>query len=125
LQISFSGQTIAVEVAQTQEEHRQGLIGRTELSDSEGMLFIYEKAHILSFWMKGMKIPLSVGFFDERRALIGIEEMALPKEGETFKRYRSKRPAIYALEMPAGWFQRHGVSLGMRFEILDSSFPAQ
>lgn len=116
VQIHFSGQTIVAELAQNHQEHVRGLQGRTKLSENEGMLFIFDSPRSLSFWMRGVKIPLSIGFFDENRALIGMEEMELvtPENGERL--YQSKRPALYALEMPAGWFERHNAVRGACFE---------
>ncbi len=110
--IRLSDETIRVELAQTHKEQVKGLKGRTELAENEGMLFVYETPQILPFWMKGVKIPLSIGFFDEKRELIGVKEMAL----SPIKIYYSPNLAQYALEMPAGWFERHNIPTGTRFE---------
>ncbi len=115
--IRLNDRVLSVELAQTDGEHHKGLMGRTELSDQEGMLFVYEEPRILGFWMKGTKIPLSIAFFDENRILLNIQEMSLPKRSEQYpKVYRSNQPALYALEAPEGWFDRHGVKPGMRFD---------
>lgn len=121
--IRLQDQTIRAELAQTQQEQIKGLQGRKDLPENEGMLFVYQKPQLLQFWMKGVKIPLSIGFFDENRVLVNIEEMPLAAKWELSpKLYLSRKPALYALEMPSGWFKRHQIELGTRFEWSDE-FP--
>jgi uncharacterized protein len=115
LQIRLNDERVSVELARTEKERARGLMERNELAEGSGMLFIYRAPHILSFWMKNTKIPLSVGFFDERRRLINIEDMD-PPAGSALCVYRSIKPAQYALEVPQGWFEQHRIKLGMRFE---------
>ncbi len=115
--IRLNDEILTVELAKSENDHYRGLMGRTELSDQEGMLFIYEKPRILGFWMKGTKIPLSIGFFDENQVLLTVKEMPLLKRiYRNPEVHRSSQPALYALEVPAGWFERHGIKPGSRFE---------
>ncbi len=115
--IRLQSHMIRVDLAKQEEQQLRGLMGRTELGDDEGMLFVYKEPHILRFWMKGMKIPISIGFFDEHKVLINIMEMPLPEKNERlFKRYYSSKAALYALEMPSGWFDRYNIVPGASFE---------
>ena len=82
------------------------------------MLFVYEKAEPLIFWMKNTYIPLSVAFFDENRLLINVLDMD-PPVGNTFIRYKSAAPALYALEVPQGWFKNHQIGAGASFAFLE------
>jgi hypothetical protein len=112
--IRINDTELAIEVAATEEQRMQGLMGRSTLSEGTGMLFIFERPQILSFWMKNTIIPLSIGFFDKNHCLINIEDMDPPKNGE-LRLYKSKKPALYALEVPQGWFERHQIHFPMRF----------
>jgi uncharacterized protein len=58
---------------------------------------------------------LSIGFFDENRCLINIENMDPQKSGNP-RLYKSQKPARYALEVPQGWFERHQISPSMHFD---------
>lgn len=118
-QIELGGQILTVEIADTPQSQSRGLMGRKMLSDNEGMLFMYNKPEILSFWMKNTPLPLSIGFFDRRQALILTEDMNPLKEGEKPISYSSIKPALYALEVPQGWFAKHGIGLGSKFSFLD------
>ena len=113
--IVLGPEPLQVELALTQREHGVGLMQRTELPEGRGMLFIYQEAEILSFWMKDTKIPLSVGFFDKNRRLLEIQHMQVSQEAEP-PLYVSGHPAQYALEVPLGWFERHGISPGASFQ---------
>jgi len=113
--IQLNDQPLSVEIASTEAERAKGLMEREVLPENDGMLFIYPKPQILSFWMKNTRIPLSIGFFDENRSLINIEQMD-PPDGSELRTYKSKRPARYALEVPQGWFERHDVRPKMTFE---------
>lgn len=116
LQIQINGERITTELAITPKELRQGLMHREALAEGEGMLFLFTREEILSFWMKNTKIPLSIGFFDGQRRLINIEEMS----PDDLSLHYSKAPALYALEVPQGWFKRHGIKPGMNFEWTES-----
>lgn len=113
--IHIQQKPLSVEIADTEEKRRQGLMGRDALLDGHGMLFVFDRSKILSFWMKDTKIPLSIGFFDEKQRLIKTIDMDPPQNNE-FTYYWSEKPARYALEVPKGWFQRHHIEPPMPIE---------
>ncbi|MDR2964172.1 MAG: DUF192 domain-containing protein [Treponema sp.] len=118
LVIEREGQVVAVvkaEMAITQEERRQGLMYREKLPDGEGMFFVFENDHILSFWMLNTSIPLSIAFITNNGSIIEIRELYPHDENSVF----SSRPARYALEVPQGWFVRAGVKIGDRIRVED------
>lgn len=117
-QIRIGKEVLNVEIASTHEARARGLMGRVELSEGNGMLFIYEKASRLAFWMKDTLIPLSIGFFDDQKTLIKILDMD-PPIGEKFIKYRCTALALYALEVPQGWFEKHKIQIGEKFSFLE------
>ncbi len=116
--IRLQSEVLNVEISSTPEQRQKGLMYRMHLPEGAGMLFIYDKPEILSFWMKNTPLPLSIAFFDEHRRLINIAHMAPTRAPET-EFYRSDKPALYALEVPQGWFERHNISSVSAFEFLD------
>jgi len=111
IKIERDGQVIAVvkaEIARTEEERQQGLMYRKKLPDGEGMLFIFERDQILSFWMKNTYIPLSIAYIAYNGRIIDIKDMYPHNETPVI----SSRSARYALEVPQGWFSRVGVMEG-------------
>jgi uncharacterized protein len=123
-EIRLGNQILTVEIAKTHEARANGLMGRTELAEGHGMLFIYSEPQRLVFWMKNTLIPLSIAFFDEDKELINILDME-PPAGPKLVRYRSTAPALYALEVPQGWFERHDIERGAKFSFLDPSVQVE
>lgn len=120
--IRLGNEVLTVEIAKTFETRSKGLMGRAELPEGQGMLFIYEKAERLVFWMKDTLIPLSVGFFDEDQTLTSVLDMD-PPIGNSLIKYRSKAPSLYALEVPQGWFEKHQIQIGTKFSFLEEQDP--
>lgn len=118
-QLVLGSKTITVEIADTSERSARGLMYRKSLKDDEGMLFIFQEEKVLSFWMKNTFIPLSIGFFNKNKVLIDVQDME-PVTSEMqleIPSYTSKGPALYALEVPKGWFKKHKISLKSRFHL--------
>ena len=109
--IEREGQRIAVvkaEIARTQEERAKGLMYRKELPDGEGMLFVFERDQVLSFWMKNTIIPLSIAYITSDGRIVEIRDMYPHDESSVL----SSRSVRFALEVPQNWFSRAGVRLG-------------
>ncbi|MCL1813427.1 MAG: DUF192 domain-containing protein [Treponema sp.] len=110
--ISITGEegaiAVEVELAQTDEQRTIGLMYRTNLEDSKGMLFIFNEDQILSFWMKNTIIPLSIAYISYDGTIVDIRDM-YPNNTSPVQSSRSVR---YALEVPQGWFGRVGIKAG-------------
>lgn len=66
INIEIADKEYLVEVAKTQEEKEKGLQGRTELKESEGMLFDFsDDEGEISMWMKDTLIPLDIIFIND------------------------------------------------------------
>lgn len=101
---------LTVEVADEPLEWQRGLMHRESL-DSDGMLFVFPEEHVRSFWMKNMRMPIKVLFFDHRGAFVSSKFMQ-PCAEEPCLMYSSDRPAQFALEVPEDDGRMLGVSDG-------------
>lgn len=126
--IKIKNKIIVVELARTPEQQEKGLSYRKKINKDHGMLFIFSKEKTLSFWMKNTYIPLSIGFFDKNKTLVDIQKMTIFHEkqfGKTASKpissHQSKKPALYALEVPMGFFKKHKINLGSRFRFLKNT----
>lgn len=108
LPLTIKGKTIKVEVARTDKEKERGLMFRERMGKNEGMLFVYEREEMLSFWMKNTLLPLSIAFIDKDGKIVDIQDME-PFSPEI---HVSAYPAKYALEMNRGWFTRERIKVG-------------
>lgn len=61
-QATVGDRQIQLEVARTPEQQAMGLMFRSELADDRGMLFEFELARPVNFWMRNVLIPLDMVF---------------------------------------------------------------
>ena len=112
--LTIGGRRLPVEVAATPAARACGLMLRRSLPQDQGMLFIYPSPQPLVFWMKNTVIPLSIAFIDKTGHIVSIQQMT-PLQTET--RYRSPRPAIFALEVNQGWFEKQKIQVGSKVDL--------
>lgn len=108
LPLRVGGKLLKVELAGTAQARRIGLQGRSTLPENRGMLFVFPIAEPLSFWSKNTQIPLSIAFLDDQGKIVEIFD--LPPE--TITPVVSQLPLRYALEVNAGWFDKHEIGVG-------------
>jgi len=112
--VIFQEDTVVAEVARTAEQREQGLMYRESLEDGRGMLFVFQDSQVRSFWMKNTLIPLDIAYIDENLTVIDIQPMA----PETEDAHTSSGPAMFALEVPEGWFEREGIGVGAQARLV-------
>ncbi|OGY57726.1 MAG: hypothetical protein A3C03_02135 [Candidatus Colwellbacteria bacterium RIFCSPHIGHO2_02_FULL_45_17] len=103
-----------VDIADTIVTRQQGLSGRHELGDKEGMLFIFERAALRRFWMKDMLIPIDIIWINDGE-VVGFEENVEPEPGVPLQGlviYKSPIPVSLVLEVEAGTVNRTGIKSG-------------
>ena len=96
------------EIAEKPEERNFGFMERKTIPDGTGMLFVFEKDQILSFWMKNTPHPLSIAYIDSKGKIRDIFDMT-PYSLASVVSTVSVR---YALEVPQGWFDKVGIKKG-------------
>ncbi len=113
--VSPSGSVLIVhaEIASTPAEQEQGLMQRDHLAPDAGMLFRFAEPQRLTFWMKNTLIPLDILFFDTEGNFVSSATMT-PCTAEPCTTYSSQGEALSALEMAAGFTERHGIGGGWR-----------
>ena len=103
--------TVRVEVADTPEERRVGLMFRDTLAPDAGMLFLYDAPASGGLWMKDTTIPLSAAFFDASGRIIALVDMQ-PCTADPCPRYAPETPYSGAFEVNLGAFDAWGVAAG-------------
>lgn len=109
-----NGQTHAfgVEIADTPQEQAQGLMGRTQMADDEGMIFLFgQSPRIISFWMKNTLIPLDMIFIKTDGTIAHIHANARPHDLTSIS---SQTPVVAVLEINGGLSARLGIAEGDR-----------
>ncbi len=98
-----------VEVADTAEKRRWGLMYRRHLEADQGMLFVFPEEKVQSFWMKNTPLSLDIIFMDRSRRVVGIVRDTVPFSTRSVG---VAAPSRYVLEVRAGLARRHGIAVG-------------
>jgi hypothetical protein len=112
--VIFGPDTVVAEVARTPAEREQGLMGRQDVPDGTGMLFVFESEGIRSFWMKDTPVALDIAYLNADLRIVTIHQM----EPLVTSTYDSTEPAMFALEVRQGWLAEHGIEVGDVAEVV-------
>jgi uncharacterized protein len=106
--LTIGTQKLTAEVAMSPAQRETGLMNRFSLKPDHGMLFVFERAEPLAFWMRNTYVALSIAFISADGRILNIEDM----QPQTDESHWSKGAALYALEMKKGWFADRGIVPG-------------
>jgi uncharacterized membrane protein (UPF0127 family) len=97
-----------VEVAATPEQQERGLMFRRTLAGDRGMIFPYQPAQEVAFWMKNTLIPLDIVFIRGDGTIVRI----VNAEPMDLTPLPSGEPIIGVLEIRGGRAKELGISEG-------------
>lgn len=100
-----------LEEAKNELARSRGLMWRKDLSDKQGMLFIYDKEEQVAFWMKDTFIPLDIIFFNDKGYVVDIKEQTTP---ESIEKIIPIPLCKYVIEINAGEVKKYGIKVGDR-----------
>jgi uncharacterized membrane protein (UPF0127 family) len=102
-EVAVGGESLSVVIVDEPGERSQGLRGRRDLGDYDGMLFVYDADATTPYTMAGVPVPLDVGFYGADGSEVDRLEM-VPCAGTdgTCPPYVSAGPFRFALETLAG-----------------------
>ncbi len=101
--------TIDIEIAENELERSKGLMYRSSLPASAGMLFIFDDAREHSFWMKNTSISLDIIYADAGKKIISIHTRTQPFSEASIPSGGSAR---YVVEVNAGFCEQFGIKPG-------------
>ncbi len=105
---------VEVELARDEPSRERGLMYRTSMPESRGMLFSWQDERVRNFWMRNTCIPLDLLYVTKDGVIAGILEQ-VPTLNEAPRGI--KCPVAHVLELNAGWARAHGVAPGMKLKI--------
>jgi uncharacterized membrane protein (UPF0127 family) len=110
--------TVRLEVAADPAARARGLMGRTEVPEGTGMVFLYRADVTEAFWMKNTIVPLSIAFVAADGRVVSVAEMT-PCKADPCPTYAPAGPYRYAVELAAGAFAAAGVAPGAEVAPVD------
>jgi len=103
-------EALNAELALTEKEEMAGMMFRTNIQDSDSMLFVLPQPQQASFWMKNCPESISAAYISPDGV---IQEIHHLERNDTNTVSSASANIGYVLEVNDGWFQRHNVSTGM------------
>lgn len=113
VKLVINNKLLMTKVSCSEEEKQMGLMNIKSLPENNGMIFIFDRKQILSFWMKNTLIDLSIAFMDENWNIVDIKEM----KSQDLTPVYSKKPAIFALEANSHWFSKNNIKIGDKIQM--------
>jgi uncharacterized membrane protein (UPF0127 family)/acylphosphatase len=106
------------EIADTPALRRRGLSYRGDLPEGRGMFF----DKVGAYWMKDVNFDLDILFLDKEGTVLEKQHMPMLKESTDFRPLYvpTQEEAAHALELPAGWFEAQGLTVGDTITVLNT-----
>jgi uncharacterized membrane protein (UPF0127 family) len=133
--VFLSGVAYDLEVAADPATRERGLSGRDSIDARGGMLFVFPEDAARVFWMRDCKIDIDIAFLDRSGRVVAAHRMRaepLRRAGEgeeqylsRLRRYSSRAPARFAVELRAGSLSQLGISVGSVVDVTGIALPTQ
>jgi len=92
----------------TKNQRQMGLMYIKELTDSNGMIFIYKRPKVVKIWMYNTPLPLDIIFVDKNKKVLEIKE-GIPYSKKIIS---SKYPVIAVIEIPRNCSKKIDLEVG-------------
>jgi uncharacterized membrane protein (UPF0127 family) len=122
--VVVNGFDVMADIALTSEQQTKGLDVKNNLTENQGMLFVFQQPHRYGFWMIGMKFPIDIIWLDSNGVVTHIEHSLKPcppaSSNLACPIYFPEKDSQYVLETVAGFSMKHNVRLGthISFELI-------
>jgi hypothetical protein len=110
IKIYLGAETLDAELALTQKEEMTGMMYRTNIQDTDSMLFVLPVPQRASFWMYHCPESISCAYITPDGV---IQEIHHLEQNDTNAVVAATDNIQFVLETSDGWFARHNVNTGM------------
>ena len=109
MKIYLGAETLDAELALTPQEEQTGMMFRTNIQETDAMLFVLPVPQRASFWMKNCPESISAAYIGPDGV---IEEIHHLEKEDTNAVLAASDNIQFVLETSDGWFARHHISDG-------------
>jgi hypothetical protein len=125
MKIYLGAETLDAELALNDQERATGMMFRTNILETDAMLFVFPQPSRVSFWMKNCPESLSAAYIGPDSV---IEEIHHLEKQDTNSVPAAAANIQYVLEVKDGWFARHNLGPGAlvrteRGSLAETFFP--
>jgi len=107
--LTLGTNSLSAQIAADDASRERGLMSRTNLAENEAMVFVFPQPRPVSFWMKDTPLPLSIAYVGPSGRIFELHDM---KPFDETPIPSASSAVVYAIEVPQGWFLKHGVLAG-------------
>lgn len=121
-QLVLKGQIFDLEVMDTPAKQREGLSGRDALASDQAMVFVFDQAKIMDFWMKDMKFNIDLLWVKDNEIVAWEKNMLAPDPNlpdNKLQHYTSPFPVDKVIELPSGTIDSLSLKLNDKVELLN------
>lgn len=104
---------IDVEIAENDDARHLGLMYREGMQEDQGMFFIFQNEEPQSFYMKNTVLPLDIIFVNKNLHIVKIHKNTEPFSEKSLP---SIKPAVYVVEVNAGFTDKFKIKEGDRID---------
>jgi len=112
ISVKIGKKIVNAEIADTFPKQMKGLMGRKDLPENQGMLFVFDSSDIRKFWMLNTSISLDMIWLNTSKKIIYIEKNARPCFLLNCTSYGPNQAAQYVLEVNANYTTKNNISVG-------------
>jgi uncharacterized protein len=110
MKIYLGAETLDAELALTGIQEETGMMFRTNILDTDSMLFVLPQPMRASFWMKNCPESISCAYISPDGVIQEIHHLEKNDENPVLAATDNIQ---FVLETSEGWFARHNVNTGM------------
>jgi uncharacterized membrane protein (UPF0127 family) len=127
--VTIDGETFRLELAADVQARGQGLMHREMIPEDGGMLFVFPRAEVRSFWMGYCLVDIDVLFLDPQGRITAMHQMKAepPRQPDESRlayerrlhrvQYWSGFPAQFAIELRGGTLDRLDVEVDDKIDL--------
>jgi uncharacterized membrane protein (UPF0127 family) len=120
MKIYLGAEILDAELALTSDQEATGMMFRTNIQETDAMLFVLPYPQRASFWMKNCPESLSAAYIDPDGV---IQEIHHLEKNDTNSVVAAANNIHYVLEVKEGWFTRHNLNPGAVIRTEKGSLP--
>ncbi|MDR3459892.1 MAG: DUF192 domain-containing protein [Verrucomicrobiae bacterium] len=109
MKIYLGPETFDAELALTEQEEMTGMMFRTNIQETDAMLFVLPSTQRANFWMKNCPESISAAYINPDGI---IEEIHHLEKNDTNGVKAASENIRFVLETQDGWFDKHHISPG-------------
>jgi len=121
MKLFIGAETVEAELALTREEEMTGMMYRTNIQETDAMLFVLPVPQRASFWMKNCPESISAAYITPDGVIAEVHHL---EQNDTNSVAAATDNIQFVLETKEGWFTRHNIAAGTLIQTEQGSLAA-